>query len=48
VNEALRAYEAIRKQKPSARSAFLNDLQQQGNNGRLPDTVNRLVQQRCK
>jgi hypothetical protein len=48
VNEALRAYEAILKQKPSARSAFLDDLQQPGNNGRLPDTVNRVVQHRGK
>jgi TPR repeat protein len=45
---ALRAYESILKQKPSAKSAFLDDLRQQRDNGQLATTVDRLVQQRCK
>jgi hypothetical protein len=45
---ALRAYESILKQKPSAKSAFLDDLLQQRDNGQLANTIGRLVEQRCK
>jgi hypothetical protein len=45
---ALRACESILKQKPSAKSAFLDDLRQQQDNGQLPRTMGRAVQQRCK
>jgi TPR repeat protein len=48
MNGALRAYESILKQKPSAKSAFLDDLRQQRENGQLANTMDRLVQQRCK
>ncbi len=48
MNGALRAYESILKQKPSARSAFLDDLLQQRTSGTLADTVQRLVKERCK
>jgi len=48
VNGALRAYESIIKQKPSDTSAFLDDLRQQRDSGQLPNTISRLVQQRCK
>jgi uncharacterized protein len=48
MNGALRAYESILKQKPSDKSAFLDDLLQQLDNGQLGSTVTRMVQQRCK
>ena len=48
MNGALLAYESILKQKPSANDAFLDDLRQQQESGRLPATVDRMVQQRCK
>jgi TPR repeat protein len=48
MNGALRAYDAILKQKPSAKSAFLDDLLQQQSSGRLQDTVLQLSRQRCK
>jgi hypothetical protein len=45
---ALRAYESILKQNPTAKSAFLDDLRLQRGNGQLADTMGHLVQQRCK
>ena len=48
MNGALRAYESIVKQKPTVRSAFLDDLLQQRASGSLADTVLRFVQERCK
>jgi uncharacterized protein len=48
MNGALRAYESILKQKPTVRSAFLDDLLQQRASGGLADTVGRLVRERCK
>ena len=48
MNGALNVYESILKQKPSDRSTFIDDLLQQRTDGRLPDTVRQLVQQRCK
>jgi hypothetical protein len=48
MNGALRAYDSILKQKPSAKSAFLDDLLQQQSSGRLQDTVLQLSRQRCK
>ncbi|MFZ0704465.1 MAG: tetratricopeptide repeat protein [Candidatus Korobacteraceae bacterium] len=48
VKGALRAYQAILKQKPAAEYAFLDDLLQQQNNGRLDGTVSSLVKERCK
>ena len=48
MNGALLAYESILKQKPSANYAFLDDLRQQQDSGRLAATVDRMVQQRCK
>ena len=48
MNGALRAYESILKQKPSARSAFLDDLLQQRASDTLAHTVLRLVKERCK
>jgi TPR repeat protein len=48
MNGALRAYESILKQKLSAKSAFLDDLRRQRDNGQLVNTMDRLEQQRCK
>ena len=48
VNGALRAYESILKQKPAAKYAFLDDLRQQLDSGRLPGTVSSMVKERCK
>jgi TPR repeat protein len=48
MNGALRAYESILKQNPTAKSAFLDDLRLQRDNGQLADTMGHLVQQRCK
>jgi hypothetical protein len=48
VNGALRAYESILKQKPEAKYAFLDDLLQQQENGRLAATVASMVKERCK
>ena len=48
MNGALRAYESILKQKPNARSAFLDDLLQQRAGGSLADAVLQLVKERCK
>ena len=48
VNGALRAYESILKQKPEAKYAFLDDLLQQRENGRLAGTVASMVKERCK
>jgi TPR repeat protein len=47
MNGALRAYEAILKQEPEAKSAFLDDLRQQ-ESGRLAGTVRSMVKERCK
>lgn len=48
MNGALRAYESILKQKPAAKYAFLDDLRQQQDNGRLAGTVGSMVKERCK
>jgi uncharacterized protein len=48
VRGALHAYESILKQKPSAEYPYLDDLRQQRDSGRLPDTIRQLAQQRCK
>jgi len=48
VNGALRAYESILKQKPAAKYAFLDDVRQQQDNGRLAGTVGRMMKERCK
>ena len=48
INGALRAYDAILKQKPEAKYAFLDDLRQQQDNGRLAGTVASMVKERCK
>jgi TPR repeat protein len=45
---ALRAYEAILKQKPEAKFRFIDGLLQQQESGRLPGTVADMVKQRCK
>ncbi len=45
---ALRTYESIMRQEPSAKSAFLEDLIAQRQTGRLPETVRALVRERCK
>ena len=48
MNGALRAYESILKQKPNARSTFLDNLLQQRASGSLAETTARLVKERCK
>jgi TPR repeat protein len=48
MNGALRAYQSILKQKPDAKSAFLDDLLQQQEGGRLASTVSSMATQRCK
>jgi hypothetical protein len=45
---ALRTYESIMRQEPSAKSSFLDDLLAQRESGRLPGTVRALVRERCK
>jgi TPR repeat protein len=45
---ALRTYESIMRQEPSAKSSFLEDLLAQRESGRLPGTVRALVRERCK
>jgi hypothetical protein len=45
---ALRAYESIVRQMPSARSLFLDDLLAQRESGQLPETVRLLARERCK
>jgi hypothetical protein len=47
---ALRAYQAILRQKPDAKSAFFDDLlqQQSSAHGQLAATVRALVKERCK
>jgi TPR repeat protein len=45
---ALRTYESIMQQDPTAKSAFLEDLMAQRETGRLPETVRGLVRERCK
>jgi TPR repeat protein len=45
---ALRAYESIMRQRPSAKSSFFDDLLAQRDTGRLPGTVRALVRERCK
>jgi hypothetical protein len=48
IQGALRAYESIMRQTPSAKSLFLEDLLAQRETGRLPGTVRALVRERCK
>jgi len=48
MNGALRAYESVLKQKPEAKYAWLDDLRQQQNSGRLASTVTSLAKERCK
>jgi TPR repeat protein len=45
---ALRAYESMVRQTPSAKSLFLEDLLAQRESGQLPGTVRTLVRERCK
>ena len=45
---ALRTYESIRRQTPSAKSSFLEDLVAQRETGQLPGTVRALARERCK
>ncbi|HEX8893457.1 MAG TPA: tetratricopeptide repeat protein [Terriglobales bacterium] len=48
MNGALHAYESILKHKPEANYAFLDDLLQERENGRLAGTVASMVKERCK
>ena len=48
VEGALRAYEALLKSKPDAKSAFLDDLLTKRDNGELADHVAKLAKEKCK